>query len=105
VAASQRRTFQDLASQDRGSDFGIKAADLGRGRKAEGIQTKRYYAPPVHTMHAYRSRAGKNGQLPVTEAAAQRVLTLPLWSSMEGPELLTVADTIRRIQRFVGAKG
>ncbi len=105
VGESDRSTYKDFTVLVEGSDFGIDAVELGRALEAEGIQTKRYYAPPVHTMQAYRSRAGKNGQLPVTEAAAQRVLTLPLWSSMEGPELLAVADTIRRIQRYVGAKG
>ena len=105
VAGSDRSTYKDFTVLVEASEFGIDAAELVNALGEEGIQTKRYYAPPVHTMQAYRSQAGKNGQLPVTEAAARRVLTLPLWSSMQGPELLGVADTVSRIQRYVSAEG
>jgi dTDP-4-amino-4,6-dideoxygalactose transaminase len=102
VAQADRSTYKDFTILVEASEFGIDAAELAEALRAEGIQTKRYYAPPVHTMQAYRSHAGKNGQLPVTEAIVQRVLTLPLWSSMDGPELLRVADAVRRIHRHLG---
>jgi dTDP-4-amino-4,6-dideoxygalactose transaminase len=105
VAESDRTTYKDFTILVEGSEFGMDAAELAKALAEEGIQTKRYYAPPVHTMQAYRSQAGNNGQLPVTEAAALRVLTLPLWSSMEGPELLGVADAVRRIHRHIGDRG
>jgi dTDP-4-amino-4,6-dideoxygalactose transaminase len=97
-----RSTYKDFTILVEPSEFGMGAAELGTALAAEGIQTKRYYSPPVHTMKAYRSLGGKNGSLPVTDAVATRVLTLPLWSSMEGPELRGVADAVVRIHRFVG---
>jgi dTDP-4-amino-4,6-dideoxygalactose transaminase len=100
VGESDRSTYKDFTVLVEPSEFGIEAAELARALAAEGIQTKRYYAPPVHTMQAYRSLGSKNGGLPATEAAARRVLTLPLWSSMEGPELRGVAEAVRRIQRY-----
>lgn len=105
VAESDRTTYKDFTILVEGSEFGMDAAELVGALAAEGIQTKRYYAPPVHTMQAYRSVAGKNGALPITDWAAKRVLTLPLWSSMEGPELLGVAAAVRRIHRYVGETG
>ena len=106
VGEQDRSTYKDFTVLVEASDFGIDATELARALEAEGIQTKRYYAPPVHTMQAYRSQAGKNGHaLPVTDEVAQHVLTLPLWSSMEGPELLRVAEAVRRIQRHRGNKG
>jgi dTDP-4-amino-4,6-dideoxygalactose transaminase len=100
VGESDRSTYKDFTILVEPAEFGIEAVELATALEAEGIQTKRYYAPPVHTMQAYRSLGSKNGGLPATEAAARRVLTLPLWSSMEGPELRAVAGAVRRIQRY-----
>ncbi|HEV8421596.1 MAG TPA: DegT/DnrJ/EryC1/StrS family aminotransferase [Actinomycetota bacterium] len=105
VGESDRSTYKDFTVLVEPSEFGIGAAELAEALAAEGIQTKRYYSPPVHTMQAYRSLGGKNGSLPVTDAVAKRVLTLPLWSSMEGPELTGVAEAVARIHRYVGHKG
>lgn len=100
-----RSTYKDFTILVEAPEFGVDASELARALAAEGVQTKRYYSPPVHAMQAYRSQAGKNGALPVTEAVVQRVLTLPLWSSMGGEELLRVADAVRRIHRFLGPEG
>jgi dTDP-4-amino-4,6-dideoxygalactose transaminase len=105
VAASDRSTYKDFTIMVEAEGFGIEAARLAEALLAEGIQTKRYYAPPVHTMRAYRSQATHNGHLPVTEAVATQVLTLPLWSSMEEPVLRRVADTVRRIHLHRKAGG
>jgi dTDP-4-amino-4,6-dideoxygalactose transaminase len=100
VGETDRTTYKDFTILVEPSEFGMGAAELASALAAEGIQTKRYYVPPVHTMKAYRSLGAKNGSLPVTDAVATRVLTLPLWSSMEGPELRQVAEAVRRIQRY-----
>jgi dTDP-4-amino-4,6-dideoxygalactose transaminase len=104
VPESARSTYKDFTILVEAAEFGIDVAELAAALAAEGIQTKRYYAPPVHTMQAYRSLAAKNGALPVTDAVVRRVLTLPLWSSMTEEDLLRVADSVRRIHRFVGDK-
>ncbi len=101
VPQSDRSTYKDFTVLVEAGEFGIDAAELARALAAEGIETKRYYAPPVHSMRAYRSLSGKNGSLSVTEAAADRVLTLPLWSSMGSEEPLRVVQAIERIQRFL----
>lgn len=101
VPQSDRSTYKDFTVLVDGGEFGIDAAELANALAAEGIETKRYYAPPVHSMRAYRSLSGKNGSLSVTEAAADRVLTLPLWSSMGREEPLGVVQAIERIQRFL----
>jgi dTDP-4-amino-4,6-dideoxygalactose transaminase len=80
--------------------FGVDAESLGRALAAVGIDTRRYYAPPVHGMQAYRRLGGSNGDLVATEEAAARVLSLPLWSEMEKAEQSRVIDAIARIRRF-----
>ena len=66
---------------------------------AEGVQTKRYYAPPVHRQRAYRSLAPGNGSLPVTDWAAARVLTLPLWTGMDDGQVDRVGVALARLSR------
>ena len=76
---------------------GLKAA-----LAAEGIETRRYYAPPVHQMRAYRRTISTNGHLPVTDAAAARVITLPLWEGLTRQQQALVASAIRRIGTYEG---
>ncbi|MGH2750450.1 MAG: DegT/DnrJ/EryC1/StrS family aminotransferase [Actinomycetota bacterium] len=102
VAPEDRSTYKDFTILVDPSGFGLSATRLGQSLDAEGIETRRYYAPPVHTMKAYRGLVATNGSLPVTESAAERVLTLPLWVGMGEPEIERVASTIGRIGRSLG---
>ena len=61
----------------------------------EGIETRRYYSPPVHAMRAYWLPGCAVGQLPVTDLAAQQALTLPLWVGNDPAQVAGVAETIR----------
>lgn len=75
-------TYKDFTVLIEPEGFGIDADGLAAALSTEGIETKRYYDPPVHAMHAYRQLGGRNGGLAVTELVSRRVLTLPLWSGM-----------------------
>jgi dTDP-4-amino-4,6-dideoxygalactose transaminase len=99
VPEGSRSTFKDFTILVDPDAFGLDAAHLGQALAAEGVETRRYYAPPVHTMRAYRYLNGRNGHLPVTEQISARVLTLPLWSDMTESPLLRVAEAIGGIHR------
>ena len=47
-------------------------------------------------MRAYRVPGHRSDALPVTELAAEQVLTLPLWVGMTDAQVGGVADVIRR---------
>ncbi|HET9557541.1 MAG TPA: DegT/DnrJ/EryC1/StrS family aminotransferase, partial [Actinomycetota bacterium] len=64
---------------------------------AEGVQTRRYYSPPVHRQRAYRMVGPSNGALPVTNDAAARVLTLPLWTGMDDEQVDGVGAAMARL--------
>jgi dTDP-4-amino-4,6-dideoxygalactose transaminase len=98
VPAGDRSTFKDFTILVDPREFGLDAAGLARALAAEGVETKRYYTPPVHAMRAYRGLAGTNGGLPETERAATRVLTLPLWGAMTEDQVRRVAWAIGRIR-------
>jgi dTDP-4-amino-4,6-dideoxygalactose transaminase len=103
VADGDRSTYKDftiLIDEDR---FGTDAAAAGEALTAEGIQTRRYYAPPVHRQRAYRALATSNGSLPVTDLAAGRVLTLPLWTGMDDEQVDRVALGLARLATVLGS--
>jgi dTDP-4-amino-4,6-dideoxygalactose transaminase len=103
VTDGDRSTYKDFTILIDPDRFGTSAAEVARALEAEGIETRRYYSPPVHRTRAYRAAAGVNGDLPVTDRASARVLTLPLFESMREEHLAGVAGAIARIQRHLSS--
>ena len=99
-----RSTYKDFTILVDSVAFGVTARRLGLSLAEEGIDTRRYYAPPVHEMKAYRHLAASGGDLPITVDAAGRVLTLPLSNDMTEEHVLRVADAIECIHRFYEAR-
>jgi dTDP-4-amino-4,6-dideoxygalactose transaminase len=62
--------------------------------QAEAVECGIHYPVPVHRMDAYRFLGYEEGSLPVTEAAARRILSLPLY-----PEL--PLDTVEKVSSIV----
>lgn len=99
-------TFQEVAPSDRCSykDLSVLVDDrLGLTRDqfvaalaAEGVPTRQYHDPPVHT-HAPYVGAATDVALPVTEDVSARIVTLPLWSGMPDDVVFGIAATIRRL--------
>jgi len=58
----------------------------------EGIQTSIHY-PPIHCFSAFK-RTGRRVYLPVTEAFADRELTLPLYPAMSVSQLSHIVETV-----------
>jgi len=69
-----------------------------RALRAQGIETGIHYPVPVHLQPAYADLGYKPGDLPHSEAAANEVLSLPMF-----PELTTEAQD--RVARAIRAAG
>jgi dTDP-4-amino-4,6-dideoxygalactose transaminase len=95
-------TFKDLTLIIDPDSFGICAADLGRSLAAEGIDSRRYYHPPIHRQKAY-AHLLKDRELPVTDEMADRVLTPPLYSHMSVDQIGRVADAVVAIHEHASA--
>jgi dTDP-4-amino-4,6-dideoxygalactose transaminase len=95
-------TYKDLTVLVEPGAFGLSAAELAVVLKAEGIDTRRYYAPPIHRQKAYAAGAGQR-ELPNTERAAERVLTVPLSSHLPERAMRAVADAILRAAEHAAA--
>lgn len=60
-----------------------------------GIGTGLHYPIPLHLTEAYRDWGFRRGQFPVTERAAQEILSLPMFAEMTESQVDEVADAMR----------
>jgi dTDP-4-amino-4,6-dideoxygalactose transaminase len=90
-------TYKDLTLVLEPEVFGLTNLELGAALKAEGIDSRRYYAPPIHRQKAY-AHLRHTRELPITDEMAGRVLTPPLYSHMTVEQVRAVATAIVRIQ-------
>jgi dTDP-4-amino-4,6-dideoxygalactose transaminase len=86
-------TYKDLTLVVDEQLFGLDVPALTAATAAEGVDTRRYFHPPVHRQQAY-AHLGIPPTLPVTDALSPRVLTVPLWTHM-------TEDTVRRLADLV----
>ena len=75
------------------SDIRPSVAQVRDALAAAGIQTSIHY-PPVHRFSGYQPY---RGDLPVTEAVADRLITLPMYSSLAMADVDFIANTLREI--------
>lgn len=74
---------------------GVDRSRFMDAMKAEGVQTSIHY-PPVHHFQIYRQERFRTGNsLTVTEEAARREVTLPLYPLMQEDQVEWVARAVR----------
>ena len=67
------------------------------GMKAHGVQTSMHY-PPIHRFDLYaKQNIHEKVDLPITEEACSQEVTLPLYATMEEPDVRYVVDTARDV--------
>jgi len=69
---------------------------LQRMLQAEGIQTGLHYPIPVHLQEAHQDLGYKRGDFPCSEAAADEVLSLPMFPEMSATQIEQVAAAVRQ---------
>ena len=69
--------------------------------KARGVPTAVYYPIPLHRQAAYGDCPAPNG-LPVTDAKAERVLSLPISADLDAETQAYIIDAVREAVRSVG---
>ena len=73
---------------------------LAAALKAQGIPTAIYYAKPLHRQQAYRGFPVADGGLPVSEALAEQVISLPMHAYLERPVQDRIIAAVRRRSRL-----
>lgn len=74
--------------------------ELRRALTAEGISTGLHYPIPCHRQIAFSTASERS--LPVVEAAAERILSLPMYPHLTDDQIGRVADVIARALQDVG---
>ena len=76
-------SYKDLAVLIDEEAFGLSRDALAAALRAENVDTRSYYDPPVHRHRAYASLLARYDEaLPVTDTVAGSALSLPIWSHM-----------------------
>jgi dTDP-4-amino-4,6-dideoxygalactose transaminase len=86
---STYKDFTIILDEER---YGLSCPALVAALRAEGIDTRRYFSPPVHLHQAYSS--GEERTLPVTSDVARRVVSLPIYRSLNDSAVDRVVDAI-----------
>jgi dTDP-4-amino-4,6-dideoxygalactose transaminase len=61
-----------------------------------GVDTAIHYPKPPHLQHAYAGQGFRAGQFPIAEAAAQSMLSLPMWPQITRAQQDRVVDALQR---------
>jgi dTDP-4-amino-4,6-dideoxygalactose transaminase len=101
VDGDDASTWKDLTLAVRAEAFGADRDLLARALRAEGIDTRAYFDPPVHLQRSHATTPPAT--LPVTEAVAAEVLSLPIYPSLRADQLDAVVEVVRAVHEHAGA--
>jgi dTDP-4-amino-4,6-dideoxygalactose transaminase len=93
-------TYKDFTVIVDETAFGLDRDAVVRALKAEGIDTRPYFWPPVHRQQAYAGLG--TPELPATDWVSSRVVSLPLWRDMPAGSVETVVDVLARLHAHRG---
>jgi len=85
IRTGNRSTFKDFTALIDEERFGLSRDALSWHLSGKGIDSRKYYYPPVHRTAAYWERWGRkcDDSLPITNRLSRQALSLPIWSHME----------------------
>jgi dTDP-4-amino-4,6-dideoxygalactose transaminase len=63
----------------------------------QGVSTGIHYPKPIHLLPAFRELGGRRGQFPHAEAAAQTVLSLPMYAELADAQVQRVGQAVRAL--------
>ena len=91
IGAQDLSTYKDFTIVVE-PEFGCSRDVLVAVLAAEGIDTRNYFDPPVHRQQAYAHV--RAGPLPITEALAANVISLPIYTDLDDDDIMRVVDAI-----------
>jgi dTDP-4-amino-4,6-dideoxygalactose transaminase len=97
VDPRDRSTYKDFTVAIDTDAFGLSRDVVVTALRADGIDTRNYFSPPVHRQQAYRNVAPFD--LPVTDAVASKVVSLPIYASLSDAQVDTVTRALGALHR------
>lgn len=92
-AAGDVSTYKDLTVEVLEATVDVSWVQQALG--AEGIDSRRYFWPPIHRQDAHRSDDGP--ELPVTDELAARLLTVPLVQTAPDETFVCLAEAVTSV--------
>ncbi len=96
VPSDDVSTYKDFAILIDPDEFGVTRDLLAVALARDGIDTRKYFDPPVHQQHAYAHVP--HDDLPATDEVASRVLSLPIFTQLEDRDVERVAAVVASVQ-------
>jgi UDP-2-acetamido-2-deoxy-ribo-hexuluronate aminotransferase len=62
-----------------------------------GVGSMCYYPIPLHAQEAFACYGYKNGDFPITERLAKRVISLPMYPELSAESITTIASVLEKI--------
>jgi dTDP-4-amino-4,6-dideoxygalactose transaminase len=91
-------SYKDLSLRIVHREFGATRDAVRAELTRQNIETRTYFAPPVHLQAAYKSwRSPYVGKLPVTEQVATEVLNLPLYVGLQPGDVQRVVEVLQSV--------
>jgi dTDP-4-amino-4,6-dideoxygalactose transaminase len=101
VEPGDESTWKDFTVVVDEAAFGLDRDVLAEALRAEGVDTRQYFWPPVHRQQAHAAFADR--PLPATDWVASRVVSLPLWRDMPPGSVERVAELVASLHRHAEA--
>jgi dTDP-4-amino-4,6-dideoxygalactose transaminase len=101
VPPGDTSSFKDFTILIDEPTFGCSRDDVVAALAAEGINTRKYYSPPVHRQLAYADV--ESAALPVTDRLGEQVVSLPIWSHLPLEDVERIGGAIAQIQVHAAA--
>jgi dTDP-4-amino-4,6-dideoxygalactose transaminase len=99
IPSGDSSTFKDYTVEV-GEAFGLDRDVLAGALRADGIDTRPYFFPPVHTHKAYAWVGA--GPLPKTDLAAARSLSLPIYPALSDDDIDRIVEVVASIGANAG---
>ena len=101
IHPEDRCSYKDFSITIDAKSFGLARDQLAFSLKAENINTRAYYSPPVHLQTAYR-KYDDGRPLRHTLKLSESSLSLPIWSHMNPTIVSGICSAIKRIHFHAG---
>lgn len=99
VRSGNSSTFKDFSIQIDPDSFGLTRDEVARALEAEGIQTRKYFWPPLHRQKIFATDGvSRRTGLSKTERISERVLSLPIYPSLSREAVERVSKAMAGIQ-------
>jgi dTDP-4-amino-4,6-dideoxygalactose transaminase len=97
VDARDSSTYKDFTIAIDEAAFGLPRDAVVTALRADGIDTRCYFSPPVHRQQSYRDVEPYD--LPVTDAVAARVVSLPIYATLADAQIDSVTRVLGSLHR------